>query len=346
MGGTGAMGLHLKNSLLDLGHDVYITSRKKYKSSANLTYLLLDAKSDEFVEYIKINHFDVIVDFMIYSTKSFTDRVKYLQEATHQYIFISSARVYANSKKEIREDNPRLLDTIKDQSYLDSDEYAIAKARQENVLFDSSMNNWTIIRPYITFSRDRLQLGFLEKEEWLFRALNNKPIIFSKEVISKITTMTDGHDVSKAITSIIGERGSLGQAFHITHSKSILWQDVVDVYLKELKKSGIDDVKIILQSNDEINWHESFRQIEYDRMYNRKFNNEKISQYIDVNSFSDPLNSLGDYLQEFLEKLDFKTINWKSEAKKDKACKVHSSILEIQGIKNKVKYVLFRYLIK
>ena len=46
-------------------------------------------------------------------------------------------------------------------------EYAIAKAKMENLLKKPSKKNWTIIRPYITFNDNRLQLGTLEKEMWL-----------------------------------------------------------------------------------------------------------------------------------------------------------------------------------
>lgn len=53
---------------------------------------------------------------------------------------------------------------------LSIDEYAITKAHQENLLINSKNKNWTIIRPYITYSEQRLQLGTFEKEDWLYRA--------------------------------------------------------------------------------------------------------------------------------------------------------------------------------
>ena len=43
--------------------------------------------------------------------------------------------------------------------------------------------------------RDR-QLGVLEKELWLYRALNGRTIVFSKDIAEKSTTLTYGYDVA------------------------------------------------------------------------------------------------------------------------------------------------------
>ena len=61
---------------------------------------------------------------------------KLLLEATKQYFYFSSARVYANSDV-LTEDSQRLLDSNFDLQYVQSDEYAIAKAKQEDILRNS-----------------------------------------------------------------------------------------------------------------------------------------------------------------------------------------------------------------
>ena len=75
--------------------------------------------------------YDVIIDFMVYSTDELERRLPELLSHTGQYCFFSSSRVYAESKKPITEDSPRLLDACTDQEYLYTDEYALAKAREE-----------------------------------------------------------------------------------------------------------------------------------------------------------------------------------------------------------------------
>ncbi len=100
---------------------------------------------------------------MLYTTEEFKLRYDLYLNSTAQYVFLSSSRVYAESKTPIKEESPRLLDVCTDEAYIATDEYAIAKARQEYILKKSERRNWTVIRPYVTFSEIRLQLSPLEK---------------------------------------------------------------------------------------------------------------------------------------------------------------------------------------
>lgn len=112
-----------------------------------------------------------------------------------------------------------------------TDEYALAKARQENILFNSSKKNWTIIRPYKTYNDNRFQLGMFEKEDWLYRVMMGKTLVFPKEMAKKKTTLTNAIDVSVAIKNLIGNQAAYGEAFHITTTESITWQNVLDIYI-------------------------------------------------------------------------------------------------------------------
>lgn len=169
LGGTGAMGTYLVQILKQKNCELYVTSRT-FHESKEINYILGDAKNDVFLKSILNIKYDAIIDFMVYSTEEFRCRYKLLLEATKQYFYFSSARVYANSDL-LTEDSQRLLDSSIHSQYIQSDEYAIAKAKQEDILRNSDFKNWTIVRPYITYSDSRLQLGFFEKELWLYRAI-------------------------------------------------------------------------------------------------------------------------------------------------------------------------------
>ncbi len=223
LGGTGAMGVHLVQLLARDCVEVVVTSRSRQNSKGSVQYMQGDAHDMDFLQTILQDHWDAIVDFMVYTTASFKERVHLLLEGTSQYIFISSARVYANSSKPISETSSRLIDVSHDLEFLSTDEYSLTKARQEDVLRDSHHSNWTIIRPYITYSKNRLQLGVLEKEEWLYRALHNRTIVFSKDIYSRLTTLTYGLDVSIGIMSVIGNSMTLGNSFHITSNDPKRW---------------------------------------------------------------------------------------------------------------------------
>lgn len=213
LGGTGAMGMHLVQKLADQSYDVYVTSRSRSGQQGDITYIAGNAKNDTFLQQMLSQHWDCIVDFMVYSTEQFESRFKQFLDTTDHYIFISSSRVYANSNVPLTENSPRLLDISEDKQYLATDEYALTKARQENLLFKSGEKNWTIIRPYITYDTERLQLGVFEKEDWLYRAIHGRSIVVAKDIQNKQTTLTLGKDVANAMAALIGNKKAHGEAF-------------------------------------------------------------------------------------------------------------------------------------
>lgn len=346
LGGTGAMGIHLVKLLAEKDNQVYVTSRRKSAISNNIRYIQGNAHSPEFLDTLLSQSWDAIVDFMVYSTPIFQQRYSLFLKSTKQYIFISSARVYADSQYPIKENSPRLLDIIDDQNYLNTDEYALTKARQENLLFDSETNNWTIIRPYITYDNERLQLGVLEKEDWLYRALHGRGIVTAKDIQTQSTTLTAGKDVARGICALIGNELALGEAFHITNNQSFSWQQISEVYLSTLLGNGFK-VNLVEQDLDSfLAWRQGKYQIVYDRLFNRIFDNEKINQFIDTSTFTPPQIGLDECLQNFLNNrpYSFKTINWQEEALKDRVLKERTHPSEIPRLKQKIKYYLFKAL--
>lgn len=278
---------------------------------------------------------------MSYSTDEFANRFQTLLKCTDQYVYLSSSRVYANSETPLKESSPRLLDSCSDKEYLSTDEYALSKARQENLLLSSCLKNWTIIRPYITFSDARLQLSCLEKEYWLKRVLDNKPIVFSKDLANKTTTFTCGNDVAKGIAAIIGKKEALGEIFHITNNKSYKWADFLQVYTSILEQYCGHKASIIYVDK----WSDYYSgkwQIIYDRLYDRTFDNSKINKFIDTSNFIDPKIALSDCLLKFLEQPTFKSLYWETEAKLDSLSGDWTSLSAFPGLKQKIKYFLAR----
>lgn len=343
LGGTGAMGVHLVELLSKSGYETFVTTRSKRSSVTNIHYIQGNAHNTEFLQTILQEHWDVIVDFMVYSTSDIKERVKFLLEATSQYVFLSSARVYANSDLPITENSPRLLDVSQDAEHLATDEYALSKARQEDILNKSGRKNWTVIRPYITYSENRLQLGVLEKERWLYRALHGRTIVFSSDIMEKTTTLTYGLDVAKGILSIIGNNNALGEEFHITNPKSIKWSEVLSIYLSVLEKHLGYKPKILLKNIDKfLEWNDKY-QVCYDRLYNRKFDNSKISQCVDVDHFIETKQGLKQCLESFLKNPQFQNINWKMEAIMDRQTRETTLLKEISNKKDRIKYYFFRH---
>ncbi|KPQ29111.1 MAG: NADH(P)-binding [Marinobacter excellens HL-55] len=345
LGGTGAMGAHLVQILADRGDKVSVTTRSHRQSTANIVYIQGNAKENSFLAPLLTRKWDAIVDFMVYTTPVFEQRAPKFLAATDQYIFLSSARVYADSSRPICEESPRLLDSSKDAKFLATDEYSLAKARQENILHKSGSKSWTIIRPYITYSEQRLQLGVLEKEGWLYRALKGRTMVFSEDIVSKLTTLTYGLDVAGAMASIIGEPRALGEAYHITQRDAATWREVLNVYLAVLEKHFGKRPKVLLLGLDDFSRSKPAEyQIKYDRLFNRAFDSSKISEFVDLQEFRPLEPGLTRCLKEFLEKPNFLAIDWRSEAIKDRFSGEMASLKEIEHWKQKIKYLIYRFI--
>jgi nucleoside-diphosphate-sugar epimerase len=344
LGGTGAMGRHLVAQLSTMeGVFLTITSRSPHQGDKSLEYVVGDAHDEIFINSLLSKcHWEAIVDFMIYSTSEFSQKVNNYLSATDQYVFLSSARVYAESKVPLTENSPRLLDVCEDAAYLKTDEYALSKARQEDFLKKSGRRNWTIIRPYITFSEIRLQLGPQEKELWLYRALHNRTILFSEDLADKLTTLTYGRDVAQGIAALLDKKETLGEVFHITTSESHTWREILEVYLNVIRRETGITPKVLLTSKWQ-NFHGGGEaQVKYDRLYDRCFDNSKISQYTDLLKSDQTLQSLDKCLTDFLHSPHFRDMNWANEARKDRFTNEWTPLNEIVGIKQKLKYILIR----
>lgn len=347
LGGTGAMGEYLSNILSRKGNHVFITTRSYREPKENLTFIQGNAKNLDFLKSILNKKWDAIVDFMVYSTVEFQERVDMLLNATNQYVYLSSARVYAGSEEPITENSPRLLDSSDDEEFLKTDEYSLTKARQEDILRKSGRTNWTIIRPYITFSPQRLQLGILEKEDWLYRALKGRTIVFSEDINSKFTTLTIGFDVAKTISVLIGKKEANGEAFHITTSEPTKWGEILDLYLDVLENHLGFRPKVKFENKESYLLNSPAKyQIQYDRFFNRQFDNSKVGKYIQLDSFVETKPGLSLCLNQFLSNPQFKAINWGAEAVKDRKTKEFTPLSEIKGNKQKMKYLIYRFIKK
>lgn len=346
LGGTGAIGKYLVE-LMASENTVFVTSCRQHENHGNIKYICGNAHDISFISEVCSEKWDAIVDFMSYKTEEFKARVDIFLRATKQYVYISSARVYGDNEHPIKESSPRLLDVINDDVYLQTDEYALTKARQENILLTGQNQNYTIVRPYITYGTYRYQLGVMEKEEWLYRGLHGRTILLPQEMLNCTTTMTYGYDVAYGIYRIVGNIKTLGEVFHITNKHLLKWYEVFAIYRELIQDKNGHQLRMKEVSTDiflKLRPDYLIYQLKYDRLYDRDFDTTKETEFADADKFLTPKEGLSRCLAEFLKEPHWRGINWVFEAKKDKVTHERTPLSEIVGFRNRIKYLINRYI--
>lgn len=321
LGGTGAMGTYLGGILANAGYDVVVTSRGAHQDGDGIRYAQGDGRNDAFLDsLLSRERPDAVVDFMSYSTAEFSGRMKRLLEGTSHYLYLSSYRVFAGEHP-LTERSPRLLDTVDDVKYLQTDEYALTKARQENALRESGLKNWTILRPAITYSKNRFQFGCLEANVVCFRALRGLPVIMPGEMLEQRATLTWGRDVAEMIGRLVLNEKALGEDFNVTTSESHTWREIADVYSRHIgmkvQEVGLEEYCRLCNPY----------QVKYDRMFCRVLDNSKVlaatgMSQTDIASLE---RGLGGELDAFKSRPRF-SLDYALNARIDRLCGIRMSL--------------------
>lgn len=280
IGGTGTMGDYLTPILLEQGYAVDVATVDYRENGKNLHYYFINAMDDEQLKPILDNGYDVIVDFMYYNTATFTRRMDMLLSSTKHYIAFSSYRVYAKSDKPLTEDSPRLLETVTDKEFLESDDYAQAKCRIEDAIRSSKYENWTILRPSVVYGSTRRPLVNWTDNQ-IFCAEHKRKIVLPKDAMNIKTTLIWGRDASLMISKLILNPKAYKETFIIGTAETVTWQDVYECYVETIGLEAVfaDTESIIdIQAGKENKTARNATRwaLEYDRLIDRSVDNSKV----------------------------------------------------------------------
>jgi nucleoside-diphosphate-sugar epimerase len=276
LGGTGAMGVYLVPELASMGYQVHVVSMDDVRSDdPRIRYTKADAKNIDYLKGLLKERYDAIVDFMLYSTEQFRERHATLLGNTDHYIFLSSYRVYDGCEIPITETTPRLLDVSENTKFLATDDYSLSKARQEDIVRSSGCDNWTIVRPAITYSKLRFQLVTLEAHIHVARALKGLPVVLPREAFSVQGTMSWAGDVAKLFSHLILNPGAYREAFTLSTAEHRTWGEIAEYYKEiiglEYVGADTEDYLQIMGGSDSARW-----QLAYDRLFDRVVDNSKV----------------------------------------------------------------------
>ncbi|MBO5008489.1 MAG: NAD-dependent epimerase/dehydratase family protein [Clostridia bacterium] len=277
LGATGAMAVYLIPQLLDKGYAVVgVTLDDVTSNNEKLTYIKADAKELTFLRKQLEQNYDAIVDFMIYnSVELFKQYYKLFLENTKHYIYLSTYRIYADDSP-LSETSKRLLDVEKPKDFVTEFEYSIYKAEEEDLLNSSSYENYTIVRPAITYSKKRFQLTILEADVVVSRMLRGKTVVLPESAMKKQATMSWAGDVAKMLSSIILNPEAFRQTYNVSTSEHMTWKEVAKIYQEfgNLKYITVDDETFLDIVAEGATYAK--QQLLYDRCFDRIVDNSKI----------------------------------------------------------------------
>lgn len=337
MGGTGAIGVYLVPELLRHNHEVHVTTRSDRKcDSRQLRYICGDASNAKFIDRITSDtRYDAIIDLMSYGTTDFRRIHGILLNRTEHYLFVSSYRVFSDTgTTPITERSPRLLDVCDDKEYLATDEYALAKARQEDLLRASGRSNWTILRPCITYSRGRFQFGTLEANTICYRALQNIPVIMAQEILPKSTTMTWAGDAARLVAKLVLNEEARGEDFNVVTNEHHTWAEVASYYREFI---GLEVIETDLDVYTRVVGRPY--QVKYDRLFHRLLDNSKVLRTTGVaqSEFVALREGLKRELYEFNRNPYFQYPDLRTNARMDKVARSQISLNGL-GFRERMRY--------
>lgn len=276
IGGGGTLGTHVGAELLRLGATVdVICPEDKTSDNPRLTFYKSFATEEFLTELFKGGRYDGIVDFVHYQTpEEYKPFHELIAANTDHLIFLSSYRVYADLEHPITEDSPRLLDTSSDREFVETERYAISKARCEDYLRnESKYKNWTIVRPVISSSRKRFDIVMCTNHEVEEKAISGEPL-YVPECAKNLTAGLDwAGNVGKIIAHLLLKKNTLGETYTISSAQNLTWGEVADIYTDILgvKFIWLDEETYMAEHKPRDIWAYL-----YDRKFDRKIDNSKV----------------------------------------------------------------------
>lgn len=191
-------------------------------------------------------------------------------------IFLSSYRIYADLEHPITENALTLYDTLTDKDFFENEKYAVSKSKAEQFLrSESNTQNWTIVRPVISFSDRRLDLVCCSGRDVIKCAKEDKPILLPKESKNLTAGLDWAGNSGKMIVNLLFKEKTFGEAYTISSAQNLTWGEVADIYAEFLGvKVNWVELKTYIAQNERVQCDPWF--LRYDRLFDRKIDNRKV----------------------------------------------------------------------
>jgi nucleoside-diphosphate-sugar epimerase len=228
IGGTGTISSAVTRRCVDKGYDVTLLNRGN-RGSVNGTHSITADihDADAVRDAIGDEHFDTVAEFIGFDPEHIQSDIKIFEGRTDQYIYISSASAYQKPVLDypITEETPLI------NPYW---EYSQKKAECEKILMDAYRKDGfpvTIVRPSHTYDEKHVPVAVHGANgcwQVIQRIIDGKSVIIPGDGTSLWTT-TYNTDFAKGYCGLIGNKDTIGEAYHITSDEVMSWNHIYEV---------------------------------------------------------------------------------------------------------------------
>lgn len=231
IGGTGNISMASSRLAIQKGIDLYHLNRGNAKVNLpGVKTILGDINWPEALSELKRHEWDVVVNWIAFTSKDIDRDIALFQGRTKQYIFISSASCYQTplGHPYISESTPLKNNLWEYSSQKIQCEDRLTKAyREENFPI-------TIVRPSLTYDTViPIAIGGFTKYNTADRILKGQEIIVHGDGTS-LWTVTHADDFAKGFVGLLGLAQAIGHAFHITSDEILSWNNIYHILAASL----------------------------------------------------------------------------------------------------------------
>ena len=224
IGGTGNISTECAALLHERGHEVLVLSRGRAQVPAQYRALMADRKDPAAMrEALRAERPDVVLNFLGYEIADVRLDFELFHDRVSQYVFISSATVYAR--------RPNRL-PITEEAPLGNPwwDYAQKKLACELWLREQWRERGfpaTIVRPSHTYSKRWIPSPVSSASYSFAARLEQGKSVLVPDDGENPWTLTAASDFASGLAGLVGNPEARGEAFHITSDEVLTWNQIV-----------------------------------------------------------------------------------------------------------------------
>jgi nucleoside-diphosphate-sugar epimerase len=220
IGGTGNISSDCAALLAEQGHEISVVTRGNKEAPGGYRKIVADRNDPvAFKGALTALSPDVVIDFVAFRPEQLEPHLELFAGKIEQFIFVSSATVYAKPHPVPVTEDAELGNTWSD--------YAQNKQKCEEWLAArGSKLPYTIVRPSHTYSPQWIpnavaSTGFTFAQ----RLLDGKPV-FVPDDGQALWTLTTTRDFALGFAGLVGNEAAIGEAVHITNDCPLTWKQI------------------------------------------------------------------------------------------------------------------------